>query len=168
MSGGDGYLRLPNSDSRTGSAVIVLGEDIAVKGFGSAKFEIDGYLDGLDAGDNDYIDFLNGGLLEMQTNRITEDKIKDHIASGYFTTSYSQPALNGTAPIFGPGPGIDEHYGVVYEDKGDGRWHIHVGIAVTPPVCTPPDGDLDDDCIVDLADLRIMAGVWLNDTSITL
>ncbi len=152
MHAGSDALELPASDSEGGYAVIVLGKDADGISLGQAKFELDGPLDANDVGDNDYIDFLGGGLLEMQTSNITEQAIKDHIVSGYFRTTYSQAALNGDSP------GAGECFRPVYVDKGDGRWHVYLGVG---SICVdPPAVDYDGDCDVDFDDLVLLAEDW--------
>ncbi|RLG32991.1 hypothetical protein DRN98_04520 [Methanosarcinales archaeon] len=137
------------------SAIITLGIDADGIPADDARLDLGGELDASNAGDNDYIDFLGGGRLVIQANKITEQEIQDHIVSGFFRTTYSQPELNGEAPsdpnCFRP----------VYSSASGGtKWIIELGIG--SKCVDPPEYDLDGDCDVDLVDLNLLLEDWLN------
>jgi len=176
MNDGDDALELPESDSEDGYAVIVLGKDANDISIGQAKFELDGALDYSDAGANDYINFLGGSLLEtivdsndvpgkiVVSGRLTEQGIKDNIVSGYFRTTYTPgdvtTIVDGNDVNVTPGPGecIRPVYSIV---NSGSTYHVYIGVAST--CVDPPAGDRDDDCDVDIADLRLFAkDEWLS------
>jgi len=172
MNDGDDELQMPDSDSEDGYAVLQLGKDANDISIGQAKLELDGPLDYHNAGANDYIDFLGGGLLEtivdpndgvpgkvVTSGRLTEQGIKDNIISGYFRTTYTQGNVNDETP--GAGECIRPVYSLV---NGGATWHVYLGVAST---CVDPSpADRDDDCDVDLADLRLLAKDWLDTTNL--
>lgn len=122
-------LRLPEDPSEGGFARIVLGIN-ANNVSGAATIQIEGSIDASNAGPNDYINFLGGGLLIAEgTSDPNAQDIEDHIASGYFRTTYSAGTYQNASP------GVNEIFQPVSTEIS-GNLHVYLGIG---PSATVPN-----------------------------